>query len=437
MKKISTKIIFLSLLNSILVAVVNVGASLIMRSADSNTEAAQQIQSSFMVPAPVLWGLLISLVIGIILSYILGKTIERPIVRVTEAAGKTADLDLTGTTDVELEELFEIKDQTGDLARALYNTRKSLRLMASEIQEVSLTVRNESDNLTKNTNENLDSHTQVVTTIDQLATGNAEQAETMGEISHTLSDVVSLIGEIATKTAQSSEHATESIESINEGQASVNMQTKKMDETLVVSSEVNRSINDLKDMINQVTGFVGIITSIAEQTNLLALNASIEAARAGENGKGFAVVADEIRKLAEEASRSAGDITSIMEKTSDKTDSAVANITHSNKLVGEQREALKITEKAFDKIKYTYKDIVDVFTQTAVAMKTVNGNAKTVSSQIQDLSEQVKQFAVRTEEISAIGEEQLASTEVIADSTKELEVLAINLNEHINKFKIK
>ncbi|WP_284561651.1 methyl-accepting chemotaxis protein, partial [Bacillus sp. T2.9-1] len=246
----------------------------------------------------------------------------------------------------------------------------------------------------------------------------------------------SLIDGIAAKTSENAEQATHSLDSINEGQLSVDIQTRKMEETLLVSNEVNHSINELKEMIHQVTGFVGIITSIAEQTNLLALNASIEAARAGEAGKGFSVVADEIRKLAEQSSHSAREITSIIEKTSEKTDLAVANIEQSNKLIDEQRDALNITEKAFDKIRTMYEGIVDGFKQTASAMKTVNGSSQTVSNQIQDLTSRVEEFAASTEEISATGKEQLLSTETIASAAKELDILASRLNKQINKFKI-
>lgn len=70
-------------------------------------------------------------------------------------------------------------------------------------------------------------------------------------------------------------------------------------------------------------------------------------------------------------------------------------------------------------------------------MGTVNGNSKTVSSQIQDLTSKAADFAASTEEISATGQEQLASTEIIASSAKELDRLAVKLNEQINKFKIK
>ena len=69
------------------------------------------------------------------------------------------------------------------------------------------------------------------------------------------------------------------------------------------------SVGELATASEQVGEFVNTVSRIARQTNLLALNASIEAARAGEHGHGFAIVAEEIRKLAEESSKAATDVT--------------------------------------------------------------------------------------------------------------------------------
>lgn len=68
---------------------------------------------------------------------------------------------------------------------------------------------------------------------------------------------------------------------------------------------LNRSMDEINDILKELVQNNDEVVSIASQTNLLALNASIEAARAGEAGRGFAVVADEINNLATESSDTA------------------------------------------------------------------------------------------------------------------------------------
>ncbi|GMA49855.1 chemotaxis protein [Alicyclobacillus contaminans] len=59
------------------------------------------------------------------------------------------------------------------------------------------------------------------------------------------------------------------------------------------------------DMISDINAAV---QQISKETNMLGLNAAIEAVRAGDKGRGFRVVAAEIRRLADEAKRSALEI---------------------------------------------------------------------------------------------------------------------------------
>lgn len=65
--------------------------------------------------------------------------------------------------------------------------------------------------------------------------------------------------------------------------------------------EVNKEIEEITVMANEIVEVSNMIKSIADATKMLGLNASIEAARAGTAGRGFSVVANEINKLSEQS----------------------------------------------------------------------------------------------------------------------------------------
>lgn len=69
--------------------------------------------------------------------------------------------------------------------------------------------------------------------------------------------------------------------------------------------DLAKAMDSIKEILQELGNNNNEVVNIASQTNLLALNASIEAARAGEAGKGFAVVASEINSLAADSRETA------------------------------------------------------------------------------------------------------------------------------------
>jgi len=94
------------------------------------------------------------------------------------------------------------------------------------------------------------------------------------------------------------------------------------EELSAASGTVSSAVADTGAKVNATGKILDFILEVADRTRLLGLNAAIVAAQAGEHGRGFSVVAEEIRKLANNSSSSAEQITDIL----DEIQSAIARV---------------------------------------------------------------------------------------------------------------
>lgn len=170
------------------------------------------------------------------------------------------------------------------------------------------------------------------------------------------------------------------------------------------SDSVNKSnastveaITKLWNKVTEVNEIINAILNIASQTNLLALNASIEAARAGDVGKGFAVVADEIRKLSEDTSHSANQITNIIGQLVQDVESTAAIINVASGTIDKQGEMIEVTKEKFDVIEVEVDNLLVNIKQTESLMKEIISATGVINDNISDLSSASEEIAASSE----------------------------------------
>ena len=186
--------------------------------------------------------------------------------------------------------------------------------------------------------------------------------------------------------------------------------------------ETSQAITQVNQMGENIGSVVTTIRGIADQTNLLALNAAIEAARAGEHGRGFAVVADEVRTLANRTSEATTEIVDVIEQLRTTITKAVEVIESCNH---EMAASLEQSSRANSSIEEIMGNIAAIDTMTAQIVE---------SAHEQEIA--TREINKNITRISELSEENCESMNRIKDSSSQLDQIAFEQSEIVNRFKV-
>lgn len=361
--------------------------------------------------------LVVLVIVIMVIGYVLSLKITKPIATMTDTIKDIAAFNFTKSDKLSM--LQHRSDETGEMARQIFNMEENLQQIVTSIKEMSVQMSQNAVNLVK-----------VTETINQTSEDNSatseELAASMEETSATATTVDSNIGSILSNTEVIDKESQNGVAMANE----INSRAMNMNMNAVDSSNKTMDIyNDVKvktkqaieqsKAVDKVNVLAAAIQEIADQISLLSLNASIEAARAGEAGKGFAVVAGEIGQL---ASQSTSTVTSIM-KIVHEVNTAVQNM---EICMSETLEFLE-TEVIAD-----YKNFIDVSEQYKLDAENVDISMNKIYEMANALKKSSEEIVSSVSGITeTIGQAAIAVNDV-AEKTMQVVTLSDDVMKVVN-----
>ena len=296
------------------------------------------------------------------LGYFLGRRIAGNLSKVTDAATKLAQGDLSQRVTVhtgdEIETLatafntmadrlqervaaeeqaratlqsavnaysaFTSRVAIGDLTAHIDGQfQGDLAVLAQQLNEMVASLAELAGELRSGTHSISTAATEIFATVSEHTASANQQSAAINQVTATVSEAQASSQQVVSKAGEVAQLAQDAVRVGQDGAESVEAILAGMQEIRAKVENIAQNILSLSEQTQQIGEIIATVTDIADQSNILAINAAIEAAKAGEQGKGFAVVAGEVRNLAEQSKQATAKVRSILVDIQKATNAAV------------------------------------------------------------------------------------------------------------------
>ena len=372
----------------------------------------------------------IVVLLAIIICFIVGRRLMRPLVKVSTIIEEIANGDINADFGM----VKESNDEIGLIIEKMKELTQSLGNIVGRIRNSSDTMSANSYELNDTSSQTLAANNEISKAVEDVAEGSTGMAssiskinENLEEMSRETKDINESVDEIRNQTAA----VQDSSKIMNDKIKSMQDSSHKMDDGI---SAISKRIETVNTTVDKVSNIVSVIEEISSETNLLSLNASIEAARAGDAGKGFAVVAQEIRVLSDNTNTELENIKQIISSLVEECRYCVqasGTIVEDNAKQKEEIKAVLDEFGALDEQIQKTAEKADEIEELVTAMIELNDDITKSSHSLTDVS---AANAAATEEMNANIEELNAMMNGVAEMAGHMNDESDGLKEALSFF---